>query len=125
ELRKERFELLVGNHFHLVHDWNERLIQYAFFAELQRRHHAVQESGGHAIGQGMIGGFFGIRPILVRIAKNVGGARDHLHLDFLHIVGLDLLFFDRLHHGGEWRVTKRLDWKALHAAIKNTVVRLG
>ena len=125
ELGKERFELFVRDHFHLVHDWNERLIQHAFFAELQRRHHAVDQSGGHAIRQRMIGGFLGVRSILVRIAQDIGGARDHFHFDFLHVVGLDLVFLDRLHHGGERRVTERFDRETLHPAIENAVVRLA
>src|SRR5438105_1088532 len=41
ELRKERFELLVGYHFHFVHDRNKRLVQDSLFLELQRRDHAV------------------------------------------------------------------------------------
>ena len=73
----------------------------------------------------MIGGFFGVRPILVRIAQNVGRARDHFDFDFLHVIGLDLVFLDRLHHRGERRVTKRLDRETLHSAIENAVVRLG
>ena len=73
----------------------------------------------------MISRFFRVGPILVWIAQNVGSARDHFHLDFLHIVGANVVFLDRLHHGGEWRVTERFDREALHAAIKNAVVRLA
>ena len=40
----------------------------------------------------MIGGFLRVRPILVRIAKDISGARDHFDFDFLHVVGLDLVF---------------------------------
>ena len=60
----------------------------------------------------------------MRIAQDVGGARDHFHFDFLHVVGLDVVFLDRLHHGGERRVTERFDRETLHPAIKNAVVRL-
>ena len=65
----------------------------------------------------MIGGFFGVGPILVRIAKNIGGAGNDFHFNLCHIVRLDLVFLDRLHHGGERRVTKRLDRETLHPAI--------
>src|SRR5437773_12050591 len=34
EFRKQCFELFVSDHFHLVHDWNERLIADAFFSKL-------------------------------------------------------------------------------------------
>ena len=71
----------------------------------------------------MIGGFLRIRSILVRIAQNVRGARDHFDFDFLHVVGLDVVFLYRLHHGGERRVTERFDRETLHAAIENAVVR--
>ena len=50
----------------------------------------------------MVGGFLGVRPILVRVAKYIGGASDHFHFDFLNVVGLDMVFLNRLHHGGEW-----------------------
>ena len=38
----------------------------------------------------------------MRVAENVGGASDHFHFDFVHLVGLDVVFFDRFHHRGEW-----------------------
>ena len=71
----------------------------------------------------MVGCFLGVRPILVRIAQDIGGASDHFHFDFLNVVGLDAVFLDRLHHGGQRRVTERLDRKTLHPAIENAVVR--
>ena len=113
-----------AHNFHLVHDRNERLVQHALFFELQRRYHAIDQPDGHAIRQRMIGGFLRVGPILVRIAKDVGGARDHFDFDFLHVVGLDLVFLDRLHHGGERRVTERFDRETLHSAIEDAVMRL-
>ena len=65
------------------------LSTHAFFFELQRRYHAVDQSRRHAIRQGMISRFLGIRPILVRIAQNIGRTRDHFHFDFLNIVSLE------------------------------------
>ena len=101
EFWKERFELLVRDHFHFVHDWNERLVEHALLAKLQRSDHAIDQSGGHAIGQRMIGGFFGIRSIFMRIAQNVRSARDYFHFDFFDVVGANVVLLDRLHHGGE------------------------
>ena len=71
----------------------------------------------------MIGRFFGVGSILVRIAKDVGGARDHFDFDFFHVVSLNLVFLDRFHHGGERRVAERFDRETLHPAIENPVVR--
>ena len=124
KLWKERFELVVRDYFHFVHDRNQFSVEHAFFFELQRRHHAVDQSDGHAIRQRMIGGFFGVRPIFVRIAQNVRGTRDDFDFDFLHVIGLDLVFLDRLHHRGERRVTERFDRKTFHPAIENAVMRL-
>src|SRR6266705_3172648 len=72
----------------------------------------------------MIGGFLGGRSILVRITKNVRGACDHFHFDFLYVVSLDVVFLDRLRHGGERRVAERFDRETLHTAIENAIVRL-
>src|SRR5213078_5117216 len=36
ELGEECFELFIRDHFHLVHDWNERLVAHAFLSELKR-----------------------------------------------------------------------------------------
>ena len=61
----------------------------------------------------------------MRIAEDVGGTRNHFDFNFFHVVGLDLMFFDRLHHRGQRRVTQRFDRKTFHPAIENPVVRLG
>src|SRR5207253_2059301 len=124
EFWKERFELVVGHHSYLVHDRNQFFIEHAFFFELQWRYHSIDQSDGHAIRQRMISGLFGVRPIFVRIAQNVGSARDHFDFDLLHVVGLDLVFLDRLHHRGQRRMTERFDRETLHPAIENAVVRL-
>ena len=123
ELGKERFELFVRDYFYLVHDWNQRLIQHAFLFELQGCYHSVHQPDGHAIGQRMIGGFLRVGSILVRIAKNISGARDHFDLNFLYLVGFELVFLYGLHHGRERRVTERFDRKTFHAAIQDPVVR--
>ena len=72
----------------------------------------------------MIGGFFRIRPIFVRIAQNIGRARDHFDFDLLHVVSLDLVFLHCLHHRGQRGVTERFDRKAFHPAIQDSVMRL-
>ena len=46
---KERFELVVRNDFHFVHDWNQRFIEHALLFELQRCDHAVDQPDCHAI----------------------------------------------------------------------------
>ena len=122
KLREQRFELFIRDNFYLVHDWNQRLIADAFFAELQWRDHAINETDRHAIGQGMIGSFFGSWAVFVRIAENVRGARDHFYFDFLHVSGLDVVFLDGLHHGGKRRVTERFNREAFHPAIENSIV---
>ena len=124
KLWKERFEFLIRHDFYFVHDRNQRLIAHSFFAELQRRDHAINETDRHAIGQGMIGSFFGSWAVFVRIAENVRGARDHFDFDFLHVSGLDVVFLDGLHHGGKRRVTERFNREAFHPAIENSIVRL-
>ena len=73
----------------------------------------------------MVGGLLRVRTIFVRVTQNVRGARDHFHLDLLHVIGLDVVFLNRLHHRRKGRVTKRLDRETLHPAIKDAVVRVG
>src|SRR5437879_2681780 len=48
---KERFELLIRDDFHFVHDRNQRFIEHALLFELQRRHHAINESDSHTVGE--------------------------------------------------------------------------
>ena len=60
----------------------------------------------------------------MRVAQNVSRARDYFHFDFLNVIGLDLVFLDRFHHGGERRVTERFDRETFHSAIENAVVGL-
>src|SRR5438876_11235466 len=72
----------------------------------------------------MIGCFLRVRPIFVRITKDVRGARDHFYFDFLYVVRLNLVFLDGFHHGSERRMTQRFDWETLHPAIENPIVRL-
>ena len=73
----------------------------------------------------MIGCFFRVRSILVRVAQNIGGTGDHFHFDFLHVVRVNIVLLNRFHHGGQRRMAECLDRETLHAAIKNAVVRLA
>src|SRR6266576_1211442 len=50
-----------------------------------------------------ISDFLRVGPILVWIAKNIRGARDHFYFDLLYVVRLNLVFLDGLHHGSERR----------------------
>src|SRR5262249_36850440 len=124
KLWKERFELVVRDHFYFVHDWNQRLIAHAFVTELQRRHHPVYEPDRHAIRERMICCFLRCGPVLVWIARNICSARDDFDFDFFHVVRFDFVVFHRLHHGSERRVAERFDGETFHPAIQNAVVRL-
>ena len=59
----------------------------------------------------------------MRIAQDVCSARDHFHVDFFHIIGLDVVFVDRFHHGSERCMAQRFNGETLHAAIQNPIVR--
>ena len=71
----------------------------------------------------MISGFLGVWSILVWIAEDVGGARDDFDFDFLHVIRLDVVFLNSLHHRGERRVTQRFNRETFHPAIENSIVR--